>query len=67
MASLTRPSIAYAINAIGEFMHKLWITPLETAERVLRYLKSSPGKGFLFCNYCYFVGGLCNADSLKIR
>ncbi|KAK5836567.1 hypothetical protein PVK06_012359 [Gossypium arboreum] len=46
--SHTRPDIAFAVSLVSQFMH----FPIEEHEeavfRILRYLKSSPGKGLFF-------------------
>lgn len=46
--SHTRPDIAYAVGVISQFMHKPLVEHMEAAIRVIRYLKSSPGKGIFF-------------------
>ena len=43
----TRPDIAYAVSLVSQFMHDPRTTHLEAVERILRYLKSCPGKGVL--------------------
>ena len=46
--SHTRPDIAFAVSMISQFMHCPFEEHLEAANRILRYLKSCPGKGLLF-------------------
>ena len=46
--SHTRPDIAFAVSMVSQFMHRPYKENLEAAYRILRYLKSSPGKGLLF-------------------
>lgn len=46
--SHTRPDIAFAVSLVSQFMHALHKEHLEATYRILRYLKSSPGKGLLF-------------------
>jgi hypothetical protein len=46
--SHTRPDIAHAVNSVSQFMHNLSEVHMEATLRVLRYLKSSPGRGILF-------------------
>ncbi|KAL5580295.1 hypothetical protein UlMin_012737 [Ulmus minor] len=46
--SHTRPDIAYAVSVISQFMHAPRENHMEAAYRVLRYLKSAPGKGIIF-------------------
>lgn len=43
-----RPDITYAVNIASQFMHEQRSIHLEAAYRILRYLKSAPGKGILF-------------------
>nr|KYP37763.1 hypothetical protein KK1_041022 [Cajanus cajan] len=50
--SHTRPNIAYAVNVVSQFMHDPRKPHMDAVERILRYLKSAPGKGYLT-----FVGG----------
>ncbi|XP_019051981.1 PREDICTED: uncharacterized protein LOC109114181 [Nelumbo nucifera] len=46
--SLTRPDIAYAVHVVSQFMHPPKIPHMKVVERILRYLKTCPGKGVLF-------------------
>lgn len=46
--SHTRPDIAYAVSAVSQFMHSPKEIHLAAVYRILRYLKSTPGKGILF-------------------
>ncbi|GJV49096.1 putative RNA-directed DNA polymerase [Tanacetum coccineum] len=41
----TRPDIAYSVHCLSQFMHKPLKSHLKIALKVLRYLKSAPGKG----------------------
>ncbi|XP_019055169.1 PREDICTED: uncharacterized protein LOC109115492 [Nelumbo nucifera] len=45
--SLTRPDIAYAMHVVSQFMHSPKIPHMKAVERILRYLKTCPGKGIL--------------------
>jgi hypothetical protein len=45
--SHTRPDIAYAVSVVSQFMHNPRQPHMDVVERILRYLKSSPGKGLL--------------------
>ena len=45
--SHTRPDIAYAVSIVSQFMHAP-SDHMEAVYRILRYLKSSPGKGLFF-------------------
>ena len=46
--SHTRPDIAYAVSIVSQFMHNPSEDHMDVIIRILRYLKSSPGKGLLF-------------------
>ncbi|KAK8942637.1 hypothetical protein KSP39_PZI008749 [Platanthera zijinensis] len=46
--SHTRPDISYAVGVLSRFMHSPKARHIDAAHCVLRYLKSSPGKGILF-------------------
>jgi hypothetical protein len=45
--SHTRPDIAYAVSVVSQFMHNPKETHLRAVNRILQYLKGSPGKGVL--------------------
>jgi hypothetical protein len=44
----TRPDLAYALSVVSQFMHSPSEEHMNAVIRILRYLKSSPGKGILF-------------------
>ena len=46
--SHTRPDIAFAISVISQFMHNPKNSHLQSAYRVLKYLKATPSKGILY-------------------
>ncbi|RDY01625.1 putative mitochondrial protein, partial [Mucuna pruriens] len=46
--SHTRPNIAYGVSVVSQFMHDHRERHLQVVERILHYLKASPGKGLLF-------------------
>ena len=39
--------IAYAVNVVGQFMHDPQKSHMDVVEHILKYLKSTPGKGLL--------------------
>ncbi|XP_076948411.1 uncharacterized protein LOC143620654 [Bidens hawaiensis] len=53
-----RPDIAYAVHYLSQYMHKPCNSHLQIAIRLLRYLKSSPGKVFRksVTGFCVFLG-----------
>ena len=46
--SHTHPDITYVISVASQFMHYPSEDQMNTVTRILRYLKSSPGKGLMF-------------------
>lgn len=44
----TRPDLAYSLSVISQFMHSPSEEHMNAVIRILRYLKSSPGKGIMF-------------------
>ncbi|XP_057835178.1 uncharacterized mitochondrial protein AtMg00810-like [Cryptomeria japonica] len=44
----TRPNLAYALSIVSQFMHNPGEQHMNVVLRILRYLKSAPGKGILF-------------------
>ncbi|BFG15965.1 hypothetical protein CerSpe_022390 [Prunus speciosa] len=49
--SHTRPDIAYAVSVVSQFMHAPSESHMEAVLRILRYLKSAPGKGLIFTKH----------------
>jgi hypothetical protein len=49
--SHTCPDITYAVSVVSQFMHSPRESHMEVVYRILRYLKSSPGKGLLFSRH----------------
>ena len=43
--TVTRPDIAFAVSSVSQFMHAPRTSHLEAVERILKYLKKSPGQG----------------------
>ena len=61
--SHTRLDIAYAVSVVSRFMHAPNESHMKVVYRILRYLKSSPGKGFYFAkNVNLEVMGYGDAD-----
>ena len=61
--SYTRPDIAYAVSVVSQFMHSPSEDYMDAVYRVLRHLKSSPGKGLFFKrNNDYEITGYTDAD-----
>lgn len=59
----TRPDISYAVSIVSRYMHDPRSGHLDAAYRILRYLKSSPGKGLMFKSFGHLnVEGYCDAD-----
>ncbi|KAH9685670.1 hypothetical protein KPL70_014046 [Citrus sinensis] len=46
--SHTRPDIAFAVSVVSQYMHSPYVEHLEAVHKILRYLKSTPGRGLLF-------------------
>ncbi|KAF5950988.1 hypothetical protein HYC85_012981 [Camellia sinensis] len=49
--SHSRPDIAIAVSIVSQFMHAPHAIHLEAVMKILRYLKSSPGKGLYFSKH----------------
>ena len=61
--SHTRPDIAYAVSIVSRYMHDPRSQHLNAVHRILRYLKSCPGKGILFSNHGHLrIEGYTDAD-----
>ena len=61
--SHTRSDIAYAVSVVSQFMHSPSKEHMDAVYRVLRYLKSSPGKGLFFWrNNDYRITEYTDAD-----
>ena len=53
--SHTRPDIAFAVSVVSQFMHAPHEAHLDAAYRILRYLKSAPGKGLYFAKHDHLL------------
>ena len=62
--SHTRPDLAYALSIVSQFMHNPGEQHMNAVMRILRYLKSAPGKGILFTKNvdCQSVDAYSDAD-----
>ncbi|XP_048447545.1 uncharacterized mitochondrial protein AtMg00810-like [Pyrus x bretschneideri] len=61
--SHTKPDIAYAVSVVSQFMHSPSEAHMGAVERILRYLKSSPGRGIMFSkNDHYRIEGYTDVD-----
>ena len=47
----TRPNISYVVSVVSQFIHNPSNQPMSAVNRILTYLKSSPGKGILFSKH----------------
>ncbi|KAL0545261.1 hypothetical protein IC582_020411 [Cucumis melo] len=46
--SHTRPDISFAVSVVSQFMQVPYEKHMEAVNRILRYLKNTPGKGLMF-------------------
>ena len=61
--SHTRPDIAYAVSVVSQFMHAPSEEHMNAVYRILKYLKSAPGRGLLFSkNGVHEIEGYTNSD-----
>ncbi|CAL2255023.1 unnamed protein product [Prunus armeniaca] len=61
--SHTRPDIAYAVSVVSQFMHSPSEVHRDAVNRILRYLKSTHGKGLMYSKQGHLdVIGYTNAD-----
>ncbi|PRQ29721.1 putative RNA-directed DNA polymerase [Rosa chinensis] len=60
----TRPDVAYAVSMVSQFMHNPSESHMDAVMRILKYLKSAPGRGVLFSkhNNILDVCGFTDAD-----
>lgn len=45
--TVTRPDICYAVQTLSQFMNNPKVSHMEEATRILKYLKTTVGKGIL--------------------
>lgn len=57
------PDIANAVCVASQFMHDAYKPHMDIVERILRYLKSAPGKGLMYTKHKYLkVEGYIDAN-----
>ena len=63
----TRLDLAYALSIVSQFMHNLGEQHMNAVMRILRYIKSAPGKGILFTKNvdCQSVDAYSDADCVR--
>ncbi|KAL5548419.1 hypothetical protein UlMin_003650 [Ulmus minor] len=59
----TRPDLAYALSIVSQFMHNPGEKHMNAVMRILRYLKSAPGKGILFAKKENFQNVITYTDA----
>ncbi|XP_048226878.1 uncharacterized mitochondrial protein AtMg00810-like [Ricinus communis] len=62
--TVTRPDISYAVSMISQFMHAPRTPHLDAVDRILRYLKGTPGHGIWMRNNnnAITITGFSDAD-----
>ncbi|CAM8935325.1 unnamed protein product [Rhodiola kirilowii] len=61
--TISRPDICFAVNQVSQHMQKPKMHHWHMVERLLRYLKGSPGQGiWMGCNGSTKIVGYCDAD-----
>lgn len=61
--TITRPDITYAVNTLSQFVHSPSPSHVDAANRVLRYLKCTPGQGIFFpFQNSLNIEAFCDAD-----
>ncbi|XP_048232884.1 uncharacterized mitochondrial protein AtMg00810-like [Ricinus communis] len=61
--TVTRPNITYAVSVVSQFMHAPRTSHLDAINRILRYLKGTPGQGiWMKNNNTYDIIGFSDAD-----
>ncbi|KAK6158321.1 hypothetical protein DH2020_005635 [Rehmannia glutinosa] len=66
--TITRPDLSYSIQTLSQFMSNPTSTHLTAAHRVLRYIKSTPGKGLFYsANSPLQLTGFCDEDWARCK
>ncbi|KAJ4737614.1 Transposon Ty1-H Gag-Pol polyprotein [Rhynchospora pubera] len=59
----TRPDISFAVSVVSRYMHDPRKGHMDAVYRILRYLKSAPGKGLIFRKNDHLnIEGYCDSD-----
>ena len=59
----TRPDLSYAVSVVSQFMHNPSDRHMDAVNRILAYLKSSPGKGIMFTKHGHLdIVGYTDSD-----
>ena len=59
---VTHPDISFAVSVVSQFVNSPCIDHLNTVTRILKYIKSSPGKGLLYGHNDH-TGVVCYTDA----
>ncbi|XP_057948370.1 uncharacterized mitochondrial protein AtMg00810-like [Malania oleifera] len=61
--TITRPDIAYSVQVLSQFMAHPSLIHFRAAERILRYMKATPGQGILLsASSCLHLKAYSNSD-----
>lgn len=61
--TITRPYICYSVQNLSQFMHAPKVSHMESAIRVLKHLKSTPGLGILLSSIGPIeLSAFCDSD-----
>ncbi|XP_020245080.1 uncharacterized protein LOC109823205 [Asparagus officinalis] len=61
--SHTRPDISFAVSMVSRYMHDPRKGHIDAVYHILRYMKSTPGKGLIFRKSGHMsIEGYCNFD-----
>jgi hypothetical protein len=60
---ITRPNLSYTVQALSQFISNPHTMHLQAVEKVLRYLKATPGQGlFLKANFDLYLKAYSDSD-----
>jgi hypothetical protein len=64
----THPDISFAVSVVSRYMHNPRKDHMDAVFRILRYVKSAPGKGLIFRNNRHMnIVGYCDSDSASCQ